>query len=144
MSSCALGPSCIGKLKFWVCRSQKLNMLPSSNLQLSLFLTSTKSYLKFRTIRGTPQKWVGFGKPLYLERAWVSPTLVWSTEKCDPTDRPTDAVMCTNDVTQNFAWQIARGQFKYTCYIVQCIKLTSHAVWGTQSATEFLSSSNYR
>ena len=24
---------------------------------------STKSYLKFRTIRGTRQKWVGFGKP---------------------------------------------------------------------------------
>ena len=27
---------------------------------------STKSYLKFRTIRGTPQKWVGFGKPLFV------------------------------------------------------------------------------
>ena len=27
---------------------------------------STKSYLKFRTIRDTPQKWVGFGKPLLL------------------------------------------------------------------------------
>ena len=35
-------------------------MLSSSNFQLSLFLMSTKSYLKFRTIRGTPQKWVGF------------------------------------------------------------------------------------
>ena len=40
-------------------------MLSSSNFQLSLFLMSTKSCLKFRTIRGTPQKWVGFGKPLY-------------------------------------------------------------------------------
>ena len=40
-------------------------MLSSSNFQLSLFLMSTKSYLKFRTIRGTPQKWVGFGKPLF-------------------------------------------------------------------------------
>ena len=39
-------------------------MLPISNFQLSLFLMSTKSYLKFRTIRGTPQKSVGFGKPL--------------------------------------------------------------------------------
>ena len=56
-----------GKLKFWVCRSQKLNMLSSSNFQLSLFLMSTMSYLKLRTIRGTPHKWVGFGKPLFLE-----------------------------------------------------------------------------
>ena len=48
-----------------MCRSQKLNMLSISNVQLSLFLMSTKSYLKFRTIRGTPQKWVGFGKPLF-------------------------------------------------------------------------------
>ena len=40
-------------------------MLSSSNFQLSLFLMSTKSYLKFRTIRVTPQKWVGFGKPLF-------------------------------------------------------------------------------
>ena len=41
-------------------------MLPVSNFQLtcSLFLMNTKSYLKFRTIRGTPQKWVGFGKPV--------------------------------------------------------------------------------
>ena len=39
-------------------------MLSSSNFQLSLFLMSTKLYLKFRTIRGTPPKWVGFGKPL--------------------------------------------------------------------------------
>ena len=35
-------------------------MLSSSNLQLSL------SYLKLRTIRDTPQKWVGFGKPLLV------------------------------------------------------------------------------
>ena len=41
-------------------------MLSSSNFQFSLFLMSTKSYLKFRTIRGTHQKWVGFGKPLLL------------------------------------------------------------------------------
>ena len=41
-------------------------MLSSSNFQLSLFLMTTKSYLKFRTIRDTPQKWVGFGKPLYI------------------------------------------------------------------------------
>ena len=41
-------------------------MLSSSNFQLSLFLMSTMSYLKFRTIRGTSQKWVGFGKPLLL------------------------------------------------------------------------------
>ena len=47
-----------------MCRSQKLNMLSSSKFQLSLFLMSTKSYQKFRTIGGTPQKWVGFGKPL--------------------------------------------------------------------------------
>ena len=46
-------------------RSQKLDMLSSSNFQLSLFLMSTKSYIKFRSIRGTPQKWVGFGKPLF-------------------------------------------------------------------------------
>ena len=54
----------MGKLSVWVCRSQKLNTLSSLNFQLSLFLMSTKSYLKFRTIRGTPPKWVGFGKPL--------------------------------------------------------------------------------
>ena len=38
-----LGPDgvlAIGKLKFWVCRSQKLKMLSSSNFQLSLFLMS--------------------------------------------------------------------------------------------------------
>ena len=51
-------------------------MLSSSNFQLRLFLMSTKSYLKSRTIRGTPQKWVGFGKPLlprptYHLRIWV-------------------------------------------------------------------------
>ena len=33
-------------------------------ISLSFFLMSTKSYLKFMTIRGIPQKWVGFGKPL--------------------------------------------------------------------------------
>ena len=34
--------------------------MPSrSNLQLRLFLMSTKSYLKFRTIRDTPQMWMG-------------------------------------------------------------------------------------
>ena len=42
-------------------------MFSSSKFQLSLFLMSTKSYLKFRTIKGTPQKWVGFGKPLLLD-----------------------------------------------------------------------------
>ena len=61
-----------GKTEILSVQSQKLNRLSSSNFQLSLFLMSTKSYLKFRTIRSTPQKWVGFGKPLYtyLER-WV-------------------------------------------------------------------------
>ena len=39
-----------------MCISQKLNMLSSSNLQLSLFLMSAKSYLKFRIIRDTRQK----------------------------------------------------------------------------------------
>ena len=49
-----------------MCRSQKLNVLSSSNFQRSLFLMSTKSYLKFRTIRDTAQKWVGFGNPLFV------------------------------------------------------------------------------
>ena len=65
----------MGKWKFWVCKSQKLNVLSSSNFQLSLFLMSTKSYLKFRTIRGTPQKWVGFGKPLLVV---LSTTAFWN------------------------------------------------------------------
>ena len=29
----------------------------AKNFQLSLLLMGTKSYLKFRTTRGTPQKW---------------------------------------------------------------------------------------
>ena len=59
-------------------------MLSSSNLQLSLFLMSTKSYLKFRTIRkkvggfwkasirDTPTKVGGFGKaPIRDTLPWV-------------------------------------------------------------------------
>ena len=38
----------------------------------SLFLMSTKSYLKFRAIRDTPQKWVGFGKPLLTSNSEIS------------------------------------------------------------------------
>ena len=57
----------MGKPKLSVCISQKLNMLSSSNFQLSLLLMSAKSYLKFRTIRGTAQKWVGFRKAKSLQ-----------------------------------------------------------------------------
>ena len=104
-------------------------MLSSSNLQLSLFLMSTKSYLKFRTIRKKvggfwkasirdtptkvggfgkapirdtlpwvlespyqryPQKWVGFGKPLYMynhnrprpPRSLSSSPVGWSYPRC--------------------------------------------------------------
>ena len=45
----------------------ELNVLSSSNSQLSLFLISTKSYmyLKFWTIRTTHQTWMSFEKALF-------------------------------------------------------------------------------
>ena len=91
-------------------RSQKLNMLSSSNFQPIpqshgmdgtvhgvltcptqwLFLMSTKSYLKFRTIRGTAQKWVGFGKPLLVaklglilkDQAFLAAYVLYSFSHC--------------------------------------------------------------
>ena len=44
----------------------------------------TKSYLKFRTIRGTPKKWVGLGKPLLTQLSQnyqFSVKLYFCTEK---------------------------------------------------------------
>ena len=46
-----------------MCRSQKLNMLSSSNFQLSLFLMST-NHIYIQDNQWYSPKWVGFGKLL--------------------------------------------------------------------------------
>ena len=58
---------------------------------------STKSYLKFRTIRGTPQKWVGFGKPL------LGPSLIMSVQNKETSLFPVGMEMGTQAARDNEA-----------------------------------------
>ena len=83
-------------------------MLSSSNLQLSLFLMSIKSYLKFRTIRGTPQKWVGFGKPLLY--IYVSITAIYQTYRLGVTK------LSIGDLEQLKISKVYPG-----CYVLHCL-----------------------
>ena len=73
-------------------------MLYISNFQLSLFLTSTKSYRKFRTIRGSPQKWVGFGKPLLLR---VKRRVLWLKEGASRLAHPVAVMAQITNGTHN-------------------------------------------
>ena len=93
-------------------------MLSSSNFQLSLFLMSTRSYLKFRTIRGTPQKWVGSGKPLLIIHCFA----IHITQTC----------LCDETFKSSHQITFTRGVVLYSHSYVRCSPHTpdhSKATW---------------
>ena len=69
-------------------------------------------------------------------QAWVSPILACSMGKHDLTNRLMVSVSVTCVPSANDRLHIRTIQV-YTCYIMQCIDLTSHAVCRRQSAAEF-------